>query len=95
MIEIGDTVYYTQIGSIYQHLIRGEIVWLGNDDYSELALIITTLDGKTRHDKVDIKNIDTSEEAKIKWLKQSEIYEQEHIVKQAQQKLEQMRKDLK
>ena len=85
-MKIGDTVYYKQAGSIYQHLIRGEIVWLGKDDYSELALIITTLDGKTRHDKVDIKNIDISEEACAKWLKQSEIYEQEYIVKLAQQK---------
>ena len=95
MLKVNDTVYYTQIGSIYQHLIKGTIVWLGEDSYSSLALIVTTQDGRTRHDKVELKNISDDTGAREQWLKQNEVYEQEALVNEELQKLEDMRKELR
>ena len=95
MLKINDTVYYTQVGTIYKPLVKGTIVWLGKDSYSKLALIVTVKDGKTSHDKVDLRNISNDTDAEERWLKQNEIYKQEALVKSEQQKLENMRKELR
>ena len=92
--KIGDTVYYRHTDLVYRNLVKGTIVWLGEDSYSKLALIVTIYEGKTSHDKVDIQNISDDTGAREQWLKQNKVYEQEAVVKFERQKLEDMKREL-
>ncbi len=84
-------VYFRQIESLYQHLIKGVIVYENNDSNGQYSIIEYEIDEKIYHMK--IYNSLIIEDGEEEYKRVQKIYTQEEVVKNAQKKLEKMRKE--
>ena len=85
------TVYFKQVESLYQHLIKGIVIYENIDSGGKYSI---TECGTSEIHHIKVYNRLIVENGENEYKKVQEFYNQEKIVKDAQKKLEEMRDKL-